>query len=112
MVEYIEELHVKPQLQMLGQGKQFRKVEVTPRKIGTAQRVAAEVPELAILRTVASEACSGARVHGRDKGIGIEPLNRTRLRDAWNRIVFIERHAGNNARELRAAAVHDAISIR
>ena len=111
MVEYIEELGVKPQLQLLGQGEQLRKVEVTPCKIGTAQRVTTEVPELTIPGAIASEACPGTRVNGRDKSIGIEPLNRARLCDTWNGIVFIERYARNNACELRSTAVHDAISI-
>ncbi len=111
MVEYIEELDVEPQLHVLGQGKPLREVEVTPRKIGTAQRVTPEVSELAILGAVASKACPSARIDGRDKGIGIEPLNCARLCDARNGIVFIERHAGNNACELRPAAVHNAISI-
>ena len=50
MVEDIKELAVKPQLYVFGQGKPFRQVEVAPEKIGTAQGVAAEASELAILR--------------------------------------------------------------
>ena len=49
MVEDIEELAFKPQLHMLGQGKPFCQVEVTPEEIGTAQGIAAEVSELAVL---------------------------------------------------------------
>jgi hypothetical protein len=37
MVEDIEKLRLKPQLHMLGQGKPFCQVEVTPDKIRTAQ---------------------------------------------------------------------------
>ena len=37
MVEDIEKLRLKPQLHMLGQGKPFCQVEVTPEKIRTAQ---------------------------------------------------------------------------
>jgi|HubBroStandDraft_5_1064220.scaffolds.fasta_scaffold1812803_1 hypothetical protein len=40
MVEYVEELDVKPELQLLSYGKQFGKVEVTPGEIWAAQRVA------------------------------------------------------------------------
>jgi hypothetical protein len=50
------------------------------------QRVAAEVPESAILGAVASYARPSTRVRGRDKGIGIEPLNCARLCDTWNRV--------------------------
>src|SRR5208337_1406216 len=35
MVEYIEELDVETQLHTLGQREPFRKVEITPGKIGT-----------------------------------------------------------------------------
>ena len=54
MVEDIKELTLKPQLHMLGQGKPFCQVEVAPEEIGTAQSIAAEVSELAILRAVAA----------------------------------------------------------
>ena len=112
MVEYIEELSVEPQLHALRHGKPLREIEIAPDKIGAPQRVAAKVPELAIFRCVASVASARARVDGRNKCIGIEPLNRSRLRDAGNEIVIVERHAGNDARKLRPAAVHNAISIR
>src|SRR5208337_2033018 len=59
MVEDIKELTLKPQLHMLGQGKPFCQVEVAPEKIRTAQGIAAEVSELAILRAVAAIAGSG-----------------------------------------------------
>jgi hypothetical protein len=59
MVEDVEELTLKPQLHMFGQGKPFRQVEVTPEEIGSAQCVAAEVSELAILLAVAAIAGSG-----------------------------------------------------
>ena len=75
-VEYIEELDVESHLHTLGQRKPLREVEVTPRKMGTPQRIAAKVPELTVLRTVATKARAGTRVHGRDKGIGIKPLTR------------------------------------
>ncbi len=112
MVEDVEELRVEAQLHVLGQGKPFREVEVAPDEIGAAQGVAAEVSELAILRAVAAGARARARIHGGDKRVGIEPLDRARLRDAGNGIVVVERHAGNDAGELRSAALHDAVSIR
>ena len=87
MVEDVEELRFEPQLHALGQRKPFRQVEVAPEEIRPAQRVAAEVAELAILRRVAAGAGARARIDGRDEGIGIEPLNRARLRHAGNGIV-------------------------
>jgi hypothetical protein len=36
MIEDVEELCIEPQLHPLAQGKRFRKVKVTPYKIGTA----------------------------------------------------------------------------
>ena len=84
MVEHIEELDVEAQLPLLGQRKQFRDVEIAPRKIGTAQSVAAEISKLAIRGTVAAEACASARINRRDKSVGVEPLNGARLRDARN----------------------------
>src|ERR1700675_3025926 len=110
MVEYIEELHVEAHLHTLGHRKPLGEVEVTPHEIGSAERVTSEVPELTILGAVASKACASTRVHGRDKRIWIEPLNRTRLCDPGNGIVFIERYAGNNARELRPTTVHNTAS--
>ena len=92
--------------------KPFCQIEVAPEEIGTAQGVAAEVAELAILRAVAAIALSRARIDGRHESIGIEPLERARLRDARDWIVLIERHAGNDAGELRSAALHDSISVR
>src|SRR5271157_970968 len=111
MVEYIKELDVKAHLHALGQRKPLGEVKVTPRKIGTTQRVAPEVPELTILGAVPTIARPSHRVHGRDKSIGVEPLNCARLCDTWNRFVFIKRDAGYNASELRPTAVYDAIFI-
>jgi hypothetical protein len=65
MVEDIEELTLKPQLHMLGQGKPFCQVEVAPEEIGTAQGIAAEVSELAILRAVAAIALPCTRIDRR-----------------------------------------------
>ncbi len=36
---------------------------------------------------------------------------RSRLRHARNRIVFVQRHAGNHAGVLRSAALHDAVAV-
>lgn len=79
--------------------------------MGSAERVSAEIAELTILGAIASEARAGTWIDGRDKGIWIEPLHGARLRHARNCMVFIERYTRNYARELRAAAVDDAISI-
>ena len=74
MVEDIEKLTLKPQLHMLGQGKPFCQVEVTPQEIGTAQGIAAEVSELAVLRAVAAIALPCTRIDRRNKCVRIEPL--------------------------------------
>jgi hypothetical protein len=60
---------------------------------------------------MATKTRPSTRVHGRDKSIGIEPLTRSWLCDTGNGIVFIKRHAGNNACELRPTTVHNPISI-
>ena len=112
VIEDIEELRLQPELHVLGQREPFGQIEITPDKIGTAQRVAAEVSELAVLRAVSAVARAGARVDGGDKRIGIEPLNRAGLRHAGNGMVLVQRHTRNDARELRSTALHDAISIR
>src|SRR5271169_4318702 len=62
MVEDVKELTLNPQLHMLGQVKPFCQVEVTPGEIGTAQGIASEISELAILRAVAAIAGSGGHV--------------------------------------------------
>src|SRR5208282_4343888 len=112
MVEDIEKLRLKPQLHMLGQGEPFCQVEVTPEKIRTAQRVAAEVSELAILRVVATITLPGAGIDGRDESVGIEPLKCSWLCDARNRMVVIERSTGNDIGEFRPAALHNAVTTR
>lgn len=111
VIEHIEELDVEAQLHALGESEPLGDVEIAPGEIGAAQGIAAESAELAIRGAVASSACAGAGVDCGHERIGIEPLQRARLRDAGNRIVFIERLAGNDARELRAAAIDDAIAV-
>src|ERR1700752_1650864 len=96
---------------MFGQRKQLRNVEVTPEKVGTAQSVTAQISELTVLRAVAAVTRSRAGIDCRDESVRIEPLNRTRLGHAGNRIVFIQGYARNDAGELRSSALHDAISI-
>jgi hypothetical protein len=85
MVEDIKKLTLKTQLHMLAQGKPLCQVEIAPEKIRTAQGIASEVSELAILRTVAAIAGSGghgfrlpvdfnclrARIDGRTKASGL-----------------------------------------
>src|SRR5208282_2686720 len=111
MVEDIEELPLKSQLQMLVEGKPFSQVEVTPEEIGAAQGVAAEVSELAILRAVAARTLPCTRIDRRYKCVRIEPLQRARLRYARNRMMVIQGHAGNDTRELRPTALHNAVSV-
>src|ERR1700683_1111377 len=97
---------------MLGQRERLRQIEIAPSEIGTAQGIASKVSELAVLWSVASQACAGARIHRRNKRIRIQPLKCPGLRDTWNWPVRIPRHAGDSRRELRAATVHNAVSIR
>ena len=112
MVEQIEKLRFKPQIHLLAQRKYFRQIEIAPHKIRAAQRVAPQRSELAILRRVPARASARARIDARHKRTRIEPLHRPRLRDARNRSVLIQRHAGNLARKLRPAAIHDSLSVR
>ena len=112
MVEDIEELAFYPELHMLGHRKPFCEIEVIPDEIRPAQRIAAEVSELAMLRVVAAEALSGTGINGRDEGIRIEPLDRAGLSYARDWMMSVERNAGNDTRELWATALHDAVSVR
>ena len=89
MVEDVEELGFYPELHTLGYRKPFRKIEVIPKEIGTAQGITAEVSELAILRDVAAIALSCTRINRRYKSVRIEPLNRARLRHARDGVVRI-----------------------
>ena|ERR1700693_1565174 len=97
MVEDIEELSVETQFYTLGYGKPFRQIKIAPGKVGTTERVAAEVAELTGLRTVAAIARTRAWIDGRDERIWVEPLHGARLGNAGNRLVLIER-AGSNGR--------------
>src|ERR1700685_3322336 len=97
---------------MLGQGEPFCQVEVTPQKIRTAQGVAAEVSELAILRAVTAVALPAARVNGRDESLRIEPLQRSWLCNPRNPMMLIQRNARNNTSKLRPAALDNAVSVR
>src|SRR5580692_9565909 len=123
MVEYVEKLRVEPQLHAFRHRKPLREVEVAPEELRAAQGVAAQISKLAGLRAASPIAgpCRHdlpvgelllARIDGRDKCIGIEPLNGSRLSNEGNRIVVVERHARNNARKLRPASIHNAFAIR
>ena len=87
-------------------------VQVAPNEIGTPQGIASQISKLTVLRRVAAHAGACARIDAGNESIRIQPLNRAGLRDARNRIVLVQRHAWNDARKLRAAAIHDAVSIR
>ena len=111
MVEDIEELRVDSQLHALGHRKPFREIEVTPDEIGTAQGVAAEISELAILRVVAT----GARpVLGSTAETNASGLSHWIVPGCVTPaigLMLVERDAGNDAGELRSAALHDAVSV-
>src|SRR5580658_5216982 len=108
MIENIEELPFKPQLHVLAQGKPFCQIEVTPEKIWTTQCVTAEASESAILRTVAAVALPCTGIDRRHEGVRIEPLQRSHLGYARNRMMVIQRNAGNDTSELRPAALHNS----
>lgn len=122
MVEDVKELTLKSQLHMLGQGKPFCQVEVTPEEIGTAQGIAAEISELTGLPAVAAIAGSGghvlltndlcARINGRDEGIRIEPLNCAPLGNVGNvAVAAIGIHSRHKTGELRPAALHNSLFL-
>ena len=102
MVEDIKELAFYPELYMLGHREPFCEIKVIPDEIRTAQRIAAEVSELAMLGVVAAEALSGTGINGRDEGIRIEPLDRARLSHA--RQLDDERRAERRERDSRIVA--------
>src|ERR1039457_7659284 len=79
--------------------------------MGTAQGVPAEIAELAILRAVAAGTGPGARIDNRNKRVRVEPLRRSGLSDAGDRIVVVQWYAGDHAGILRAAALNDAVSV-
>src|ERR1700722_246065 len=111
MVEYIEELGVYSELHSLAHRKPFREIEVIPDKIGAAKGVAAEVSELAMLWVVATGALPSTGIDGGNKRGRIEPLEGARLRYTSDGMMLIKRDARNNARELRSAALHNAVSV-
>src|SRR5208282_2849923 len=112
MVKDIKELTFKPQLHMLGQGKPFCQVEVTPEEIGTTQGIAAEGSGLAMLRAVAAVALPCTRINRRYKCVRIEPLKSSRRRYTRNRMMLIQRNAGNNTSKLRPAALHNSLFLQ
>src|SRR5208282_5549508 len=111
MVKDIKELTFKPQLHMLGQGKPFCQVEVTPEEIGTTQGIAAEGSGLAMLRAVAAVALPCTRINRRYKCVRIEPLKCSRRRYTRNRMMLIQRNAGNSTSKLRPAALHNSLFL-
>ena len=111
MVEHIEELGFYSELHSLAHRKPFREIEVIPDKIGAAEGVASEVSELAMLWVVAIDALASTRINGGNKRGRIEPLESARLRYTSDGMMLIERDARNDARELRPATLHNAVSV-
>src|SRR5271166_1656497 len=111
MVENVEELGLYSELHSLAHGKPFREIEVIPDKIGAAQGIAAEISELAMLWVVVTGALPSTRINGGNERGRIEPLEGARLRHTSDGMVLIERDARNDARELRSAALHNAVSV-
>src|SRR5215469_1514261 len=112
MIEEIEELRVESQLKVLGNGKPFRQVKIIPEEAWSAVLIPARVAKLATRGIVAAIAGSGARVDHGHESVGIQPLNRSRLTNAWNvAIAAIRISAGYETRELRAAALDHALAV-
>src|ERR1700686_2684384 len=111
MVEHIEELGFYSELHSLAHRKPFCEIEVIPDKIGAVQGVAAEVSELAMLWVVATGALPSTRINCRNKRGRIEPLEGARLRYTSDGMTLIERDAGNDACELRSAALHNSVFV-
>jgi hypothetical protein len=91
MVEHIEELGFYSELHSLAHRKPFCEIEIIPDKIGTAQGVAAEASELAMLWVVATDALASTRINGGNKRGRIEPLEGARLRYTSDGMMLIER---------------------
>ena len=89
MVEQVENLRIEPQFHLVIEWKPLGEVEIGPNEIRTANRVAPEISELAVTRSIAAKAGAGAGVYRRNESIGIQPLNCARLRNIRNRIVFV-----------------------
>ena len=111
MIEDIEKLPVDAQLHVFPQREPPGYVKIAPREVWAAECIAAEIAKLAVLRSITAHTRTRAWIYSRDKGVGIEPLNRSRLRDARNSLMRVQRHAGNDTGVLGATALHDAISI-
>lgn len=111
MIEDVEELSVDPQSETLGQFEPLCEVKIAPDKGGAAQRIPAEIAELAICRVVSTYASARTGINGRNKRVGVEPLNCSRLGDAGNRIMIVKRHAWNHAGKLWAASIDDAVAV-
>jgi hypothetical protein len=62
MIEHIEELRFDAKLELLIERKPLRQVKIAPDEIRTAQGVAAQIAELAVLRSIAAHASARARI--------------------------------------------------
>src|SRR5437879_238353 len=111
MIEQIEKLSIDAKPGSFAKREPLCQIHVAPREIRTAKGIAPEISKLTVLRSVSAVAGSRARIDGRDKCVRIQPLNRARLGDARNRVVFVQRHARNNTRELWTTPVDYAVSI-
>ena len=112
MVEDIEELRIEAHLYVLGYWEPLREIEVAPYEIWTAQSIAREISKLTILRIVAAVASSGAWVDRGSECVRIQPLDCTRLRDIRDvAVTAIGVDSRDHARELRAAALHNSLSV-
>jgi hypothetical protein len=82
MIEEIEELTFHAERHVLVNGKLLGQIQIAPGEVRSAQRVASKIPELAVLRRVSAIAGARAGIDSRDKGIGVQPLEGSRLGDA------------------------------
>jgi hypothetical protein len=90
VIEDVKELTIDAQLHAFGQLEPLGQIRVAPEEIGTAQGVPAQTAELAVLQTVTPHTGTGARIDNRNERVGVEPLDRSRLTDATDWIVFVQ----------------------
>src|ERR1019366_6804914 len=111
MIQDVEELPTDPRGQSIAQPELFCNIEIGPEEIWAAERVSAQIAELARLGRVAAGAGPRGGIDSGNKRIRIEPLYGAWLCHTWARNVPVERHAFADTGELRAAALYDAVPV-
>lgn len=77
MAEQVEELRIEPQLYLLAQTRPLGEKEVASEELRTAQRIAAQSSELAVLRRAAAlaSASTSTGIDYRNERVRVRPLN-------------------------------------